>query len=233
MLDEYDERTISLIRTFPIPNTVEDIQEFLILATSNVDAKSYSFDGNPRQRAISDAWLSKCDQAVKKAEMAFGGSNRADGMHRLMEGIRDNIKQEKKKGVVRTALWIIIPILIALIASLITMVMRPGQEAAERARLEQIEASIEKDLGEGEYLRALLSADSLVASEYVSDEMQREWGVQREYWMNRVVEEAAEKGVDLSARAEQLEEEHDIESLSSYGRFQRNADTFNEEIEKA
>ena len=51
-----DEQKINLIRSFSIPNTKEDILEFMILA------------------AISDAWLAKFEQAYEKARFSFPNS---------------------------------------------------------------------------------------------------------------------------------------------------------------
>lgn len=51
-----------LIKNFYIPNTREDIYEFFILATSNIEAGGDS----------TDAWYAKLDQAYKKAELVFG-----------------------------------------------------------------------------------------------------------------------------------------------------------------
>lgn len=61
---------IELIRDFPIPNAKEDIFEFLVLATTNFETKKHvSAIGAERQ--ISEAWLSKIEQAYVKAETLF------------------------------------------------------------------------------------------------------------------------------------------------------------------
>lgn len=72
-----DEQKINLIRSFSIPNTKEDIVEFVILAASNIDLRLYGFSGgnpNSSQRAISDAWLAKFEQAYDKARFSFANS---------------------------------------------------------------------------------------------------------------------------------------------------------------
>lgn len=53
-----DEQRTSLIRNFPVPNTKEDIFEFLILASSNIT-------GNTEQN-ICDAWAVKFRQVEQK-----------------------------------------------------------------------------------------------------------------------------------------------------------------------
>ena len=73
VLTNVDEEIVGLIKNFSIPNNKEDIMEFAILASSNIDVKVYgSLEGqryqmlNPAQREISDAWLAKFEQANQK-----------------------------------------------------------------------------------------------------------------------------------------------------------------------
>ena len=61
-----DSEIITLIKLFPVPNSKEDILEFMILADSNFSEEDYLLhidDGN----SISAAWLSKLEQCYKKA----------------------------------------------------------------------------------------------------------------------------------------------------------------------
>lgn len=80
-----DAQKLALIRSFPIPNTVDDIQEFILLAIANIDTRlsknttagkfsSMINSGNANltiQKTISDAWVSKMQQAYQKASMSF------------------------------------------------------------------------------------------------------------------------------------------------------------------
>lgn len=70
VLSEKDKKKISLIKNFPVPNTREDLFEFLIMASAN----SLVGDGyiSPSEEAISDAWKAKYDQAYDKAKISFG-----------------------------------------------------------------------------------------------------------------------------------------------------------------
>lgn len=58
------QRRIELIKDFYIPNTKEDIYEFIILATSNIDAGSDDIE----------AWYTKLEQAYQKATLSFGNT---------------------------------------------------------------------------------------------------------------------------------------------------------------
>ncbi len=72
----------TLIGSFPIPNTIEEIAEFVILAASNINVSlskaslgnRFGRTGNDfkaGERGISDAWVGKLQQAYQKAELMF------------------------------------------------------------------------------------------------------------------------------------------------------------------
>ena len=75
-LDVTDRQVITLINAFPIPNTVEEISEFMFMAASNIDVSAskrslFNTQQGTPIKAISDAWVSKMKQAYSKAKMAF------------------------------------------------------------------------------------------------------------------------------------------------------------------
>lgn len=100
-LTNIDEQKINLIKNFSIPNTKEDIMEFVILASSNIDLKVYGLNGlmnqdiNPAQREISDAWLAKFEQAYQKAQLMFGDSQEFMNIHLLFEKKQKEIKKRR------------------------------------------------------------------------------------------------------------------------------------------
>lgn len=204
VVSDIDQRKISLIRTYPIPNTVEDILEFVILASSNADPEAFSsLTPDVSRKAVSEAWISKCEQAIRKAEVSFSGSLLVGRMNEMLESARDKVRQAKRKRVfAQIALyagpWVL---LLGLCGFLI--LLGPAAVNREQERLDGIVESIEQDLDDGEYLRALLKADSLETE--VTDDMAQEWEINREYWIDRVLSEASENGVDLSARASELD----------------------------
>lgn len=59
-----DEQRVSLIRSYPIPNSKEDIFEFLILASTNIVGE--------QQKNIFEAWSVKFEQSYQKAKLSFG-----------------------------------------------------------------------------------------------------------------------------------------------------------------
>lgn len=64
-----DDKKIELIKTFPIPNSREDILEFMILASSNFDARYYVTNKNTD--TVSGAWLSKIEECYTKGKIMF------------------------------------------------------------------------------------------------------------------------------------------------------------------
>ena len=70
---ESPKRRSELIRNFFIPNTKEDIYEFVILASSNLKAGG-SDDA---------AWSAKLEQAIQKAELVFGDGPELNRLKRM------------------------------------------------------------------------------------------------------------------------------------------------------
>lgn len=84
-LDPVDQQKLSLIRSFPIPNNIDDIFEFVTLAVANIDVglskNTLQHKLNIREKraetvdtiatTISDAWVSKLQQLYQKAKNAF------------------------------------------------------------------------------------------------------------------------------------------------------------------
>jgi hypothetical protein len=84
-----------------IPNTKEDIYEFMILASSNIDVKVYDL-GNSRyatasRKNVSDAWFAKFEQAYEKAKLTFGNTSDFENIQRIYDRTKGKIKKEKLK----------------------------------------------------------------------------------------------------------------------------------------
>ena len=96
-----DEQKINLIRSFAIPNTKEDIFEFMILAASNIDLKLYgstdATDKSSSKRAISDAWLAKFEQAYEKAKFSFAMSPDFLNIKEIYDKKISQLEQEERR----------------------------------------------------------------------------------------------------------------------------------------
>lgn len=109
------DKKIELIKTFPIPNTREDILEFMLLAKSNFDAKYYATNKNID--SVSSAWLSKIDQCYAKARILLRDKRGLDTVEDIYSGIH-----KETKNIQRSKLLMIIGGFVAIIASVICIV---------------------------------------------------------------------------------------------------------------
>lgn len=228
-LTKTDEQKISLIRSFAIPNTKEDLYEFLIMSKSNVDVDVYENDASTRQGdarfALSEAWNAKFEQAYQKAKLVFANDIRMSEIQAMYDSMHKSIRKAKSKNL--KSLGIIWGAVIAMVAILVIITnIGPSRAEAEKkevARLEAIVEEIEANLEAGKYKLALMNADSLDYSDgYNSDKQEKYWEIQREYWIDIVIDDAAKNGVVLerpinekSGKEENKDEVEDIQKQST------------------
>lgn len=82
-----------MIRNFPVPNTKEDIIEFMILASSNILGED--------ERDIYEAWLAKFEQTYQKALIVFSGDSDFSRIRQIYENCQVNIENEKQRKLTR------------------------------------------------------------------------------------------------------------------------------------
>lgn len=200
---EIDQQKINLIRSFVIPNTKEDILEFAVLAASNVDTSAYddSYSSvfssrNARRREVSEAWLAKLKQAYQKAKLVFAGDPRISEIQSLYDSTHKAIRRAKGRvwKILGTAFGSIFAVFILIMVIALTSVA--NDEKNEIARLESIEVQVQEALEADDYTLALMHADRLYYGESEEKHI-RDWKIKREYWIKRVIEEAAKDGVVL------------------------------------
>lgn len=92
--DPADKQKLTLIRNFPIPNSIDDILEFMMLAIANIDVKlsknTWANSGHSMEvlaiempKIISNAWVQKMEQCYKKAEIAFPNDPAFNGIQKM------------------------------------------------------------------------------------------------------------------------------------------------------
>lgn len=113
MINETDKRSISLIRNFTIPNTKEDLIEFLILASSNINIKSYQdYDRiTESQKAVSDAWMAKFEQAYEKARISFGNTPEFKEVQNIYDKKLNELTKAKNSN---KWIWLVISVFFAI-----------------------------------------------------------------------------------------------------------------------
>ena len=108
-----DERIAGHIRNYVVPNTKEDVFEFMLLAASNLDAsaiaklqkrKGIFGASNAMQQerdGISElvltAWLNKFEQTYQRAKIAFGGDSDFKQIQNLYDEKMAEIETAKNK----------------------------------------------------------------------------------------------------------------------------------------
>lgn len=94
-----DMKKISLIKSFAIPNTKEDILEFLVLASSNINMQRYNdFEFlSESEKAVSDAWEAKFEQAYEKAKLSFGNTSEFSKIQAIYDKKSKQLNISKKK----------------------------------------------------------------------------------------------------------------------------------------
>lgn len=100
-------KTIQVIRTFPIPNTKEDLFEFLVVAKTNMKRYDKNGDGviSESEEELLNAWLIKVDQCIEKAKILISDSKDLELFEKAREeitivkseiaNVKQNIKNEK------------------------------------------------------------------------------------------------------------------------------------------
>ncbi|MBO5357496.1 MAG: zinc-ribbon domain-containing protein [Clostridia bacterium] len=86
---------VLIIKNFPVPNSREDIFEFMLLAYSNFDLSNYISHLN--QETPSSAWLAKMEQCYFKAKISFSDSADFKKIEGLYNEIKTNCEIEKNK----------------------------------------------------------------------------------------------------------------------------------------
>lgn len=192
-ISKTDEQKISLIRSFAIPNTKEDLFEFLILSISNIDVDSYESDIPNARKAVSDAWKAKFEQAYQKAKMMFPNDPKFKEIEKSYKSTNKSIKNAKWK------LWKLVGIIYGILFIVLILVFATVNisKNKEIKRLENIVIQIEAALEEEDYKLALMNAERL---DFNGDDegIEKDWTIKRDYWIDKIIDEASKNGISLS-----------------------------------
>lgn len=198
-ISKTDTEKISLIRNYTIPNTKEDIFEFMILAVSNISPASYNdFGGNnlgerKSERQVSEAWVAKYLQAYNKARLSFGNSPELQQVEKSYIQKQKEIRREKMK----LPAFLIGDVLFLVFLFLLMFGALNGSVRKERAldnELNSIVAEIQVDMEKGDYDVALVKANSLRYDSSISSSKAKQWDERREELTEIIIE--AKKGAE-------------------------------------
>lgn len=205
-----DEQKISLIQSFSVPNTKEDMLEFMILATSNVNYNVYRVDYTSKriakEKAVNDAWVTKIKQVYEKAKVSYGNEADFQQIETIYNTCMSEIQTTRRKSIMKYAAIICIPIAFLTILLVVLIITLPARNKKEQARLEKVEQEARTALDNKEYKKALLIAEGLdyTAS---SNEANRQWDITRELLYDEIIEKAEAEGIHLERPLDKKESE--------------------------
>lgn len=193
-----DQLLANRISNFAVPNTKEDIFEFMILAASNIDPMAYDTSNDwyssPEREGkliISNAWDAKYNQVHQKAKMMFPEDSRLVAIENLYASKQKQIKKEKFKAA-KSNIFIFaagIPIMITFI---VMIVVFSSMEANLDKKLNTTLVEIQEDISNEDYDNALIKANGLRYDEGLSKDKAAQWDEQREYLINLINEKKGE-----------------------------------------
>lgn len=132
-LTKTDEQKISLIRNFPIPNTKEDLYEFLILSKSNIEIDLYENTQIKSSRlAISNAWKAKFEQAYQKAKLLLKDDTRILEIDAMYNEMNKSISKAKRK--IWVTLGICLGVLVLIYALIFGWLMLTGVFSNDKSK---------------------------------------------------------------------------------------------------
>lgn len=91
-------KMIELIKNFSIPNTKEDILEFMVMASSNINIDIFDCPNDnlvQNEKALSEAWISKMDQAYQKSCLTMNNEKEFIQIEYLYKTKMNDIKKAK------------------------------------------------------------------------------------------------------------------------------------------
>ena len=187
-ISDRDEQKINLIRSFSIPNNTEDILEFMILASSNVDYGVLGeMEGSDRsyktRRAYSDAWLAKIEQAYAKAQNSAGDSADFVRIKKIYEKTICNLRKQKRKRILKTtAAFSPLFLLVAILWSIVG-IMNITSRYNEERRLKAIESEIVAYLSRDELVESAAKVSYLYAND---SKLKSKWDTIRSSYIKQI-----------------------------------------------
>ena len=190
--DTTDEQKINLIRNFSVPNTKEDVFEFMILASSNIDDSLYENNIHSTEKSVSNAWLAKTEQVYNKAKLSFGKEPDFAKIQHIYDKKMKAIKKSKGKfGRTLIGLVIFMVLNIGVLAFLLGSEIR--KEIKLEAQLNATVVEIQQDITDGNYDAALIKANGLRFDSSLDNDKAKQWDEQREYLIELINEKKGGK----------------------------------------
>ena len=188
-----NDEEINLIKNYAVPNSKEDIIEFMILATSNINVGMSYYQSSLAERKLSDAWLSKADQVYKKAQLAFGEDEDFDRIQDLYLEAKGADKRTKRGINKLLIVCFLILLLIPITIGAVFLGINIYESSIER-QLEATVVQIQQDIASGNYDEALIKANGLRFDSSINYKKEKQWDEQRKYLIELIEQKMEEEG---------------------------------------
>ena len=185
-----EEQIINTIRNFAVPNTKEDIFEFMILASSNINtsvisSEDYTEAGANSQeefnalKARNEAWRAKMEQVYQKAKIIFGSETDFTKIQDIYLRSSQSINKAEKKRSFKSSRALVFGLCMMFLPILIFYGGGSFFHSMREHELEQTVQEIQIDIENGDYDSALIKAHSLYMDDGWSNESEQHWNDQR------------------------------------------------------
>ena len=198
IVSKTDEQKIELIKNFSVPNSKEDMLEFMILAISNIKITAYDYfhSSTKAERDLNAAWLSKATQIYEKARIVYSTEDIFQKIEEIYIRCKNDIRKSKRNAILKSFLVYGGPVvLILLIVGSVFLGIKISEDN-EVKRLEELEVAVQQEIDIGDFDYALNLADTI---DYQKSDIKKErkWDIQRDYWVKKVLKEAKLAGIEL------------------------------------
>ena len=190
---ESSNRIATHISTFPVPNTREELMEFLILSSSNISEDRYKEDTSAAKKAISDAWAAKFEQAYQKALLVFAGAPELPQIKQIYDIKQKSVRKSKAKGFWTNPLvWSFSIVAIFLVFGLCMVLTIESLNAKETKRLDAIVDEVYEAIEDQDYVLARARASAVIWNGIEDREKTKQWNGVREQLLD-TISDAEEK----------------------------------------
>jgi RNA polymerase subunit RPABC4/transcription elongation factor Spt4 len=198
-----DKKRIALIESFPIPNSREDILEFIIMASSQYKPLDVGFTlgtaylrfvtlgiwPGPVINKYNKAWEIKISQAYTKGKIAFTGDSKSLAQ---IETIMQKINTSQKRRKLSLRIAVISIVLVMALSVALPIILLDGFEKEtnkEVTRLEALQTEIMADIKDGNLTEAQLKLSELKLMGYEhSGEEKAIWDERRTILLRQIEE---------------------------------------------
>ncbi len=207
----YDKK-IELIRNFSVPNTKEDVLEFLILASSNINysvmgAKDWMDSGmQPEEYSaklqLSEAWVAKFQQVYDKASISLGDDFSYKKIQSIYHNTINKLEESKKTkkrikfdGLAGLGIMLVVLVILYIAVWIAVSSSEKKEKADNEAKENQLQATVKEikdDIINGDYDSALIKTYT-IHYDGTSDDSKEFWDEQRESLIHLIEEKKSGK----------------------------------------